>query len=263
MIKITKIFIANAFVNETYKSKYGLINPILENGKFELIPIKERSNISGKNILKYKEIMCYNSDESITKYFPERNRNELSKYYVHYDPEFETYTYGDILKKGNSRSSNLKGAENGDFLFFIANLYKYRENTYLYNSNRFYFVGYFKIERIIQKESGVENYSNQIKNNAHYRRYLDGFTEIGDFIIIKGDKDESKRFLYPFKITKDFCDTCLRDKNNYTFKWDKYHSETQCIGSYTRTIRAFLDKEKDETRWEKFWNEIKNHILSN
>ncbi|MEJ2249556.1 MAG: hypothetical protein P8Y97_07845 [Candidatus Lokiarchaeota archaeon] len=254
---MSKIFIANVYVNEKYKSKYGIVNPLLDSNLFELVPIKERSDVKGEHILKYKDVKCFNSNASIIKYFPERNKEALAEYYVHYDPEFETFTYGDVLKKGNSRSSNLTRAKKGDYIFFLANLYKFYNSTYLPDTNDFYFIGYFQIDKILSDEKEIIKFSKEIRKNAHYRRYIDEFTEIGDFLIVKGT-NKSKRFTYPFKITREFCDLCLRDKDNERYKWNNFKTELQCIGSYTRTIRAVINEENQPDLWNKFWNEINN-----
>ena len=256
MIKVTKIYIANVGVNAHHKSKYGLISPIFENGTFEFIPIKENSKISGEHILKYRDLKCSISNDKLIKYFPKNKREKLVNLAVHYDPEFETFTYGDIIDPKNPRSSNLQNIEKGDFLFFIASLTKYREGYFLRDSAAFYFIGYLEVVMLIIEEKDLLAYKNDISNNAHYRWYIDNLTEVGDFLIVKGS-EKSKRFKYSFRITREFCDSCLRDKVGKKFNWRPNQTENQIIGSYTRTVRDFIDSEKDADLWNNFWDAMK------
>lgn len=259
MIKIPKIYIANVGVNAHHRSKYGLMSPLLKDGKFEFIPIKEYSKKEGINILKYKDLKCFNSDERLIKYFPKSKREELANYYVHNDPEFETFTYGDMIDSKNQRSSNLLKIKNGDFLFFIASLTKYREGYFLNGATKFYFIGYFKVDKLIIEEIDLLTFKDEIKKNAHYKWYMDSLVEIGEFLIIKGS-EKSERFYYPFEVTKEFCDKCLRDRENNKFNWRFNQTENQIIGSYTRTVRDFIDKDNDPELWQNFWNYINNYV---
>ena len=257
MIKVTKIYIANVGVNAHYKSKYGLISPIFENGTFEFIPIKEYSKISGELILKYRDLKCFNSDEELTKYFPKNKRDELADFYVHNDPEFETFTYGDMIDPKNPRSSNLQNIEKGDFLFFIASLTRYLEGYFLRDSATFYFIGYLEVDKLVIEEKDLLDNKNDISNNAHYKWYINNLTNIGEFLIVKGT-DNSKRFEFPFKITREFCDLCLRDKAGKKFNWRPNQTENQIIGSYTRTVRAFINSKNEIDLWNNFWKAV-NH----
>ena len=97
MIGIPKIYIANVGVNAKYEDTYGIKSPIFEDGTFEFIPIKESSEISGKHILRYRDLKCFNSNDKLIKFFPDKKREELANHYVHNDPEFETSPYGDLI----------------------------------------------------------------------------------------------------------------------------------------------------------------------
>ena len=258
--KVPKIYIVNVGVNAKYKSKYGLISPIFKDGTFEFIPIKENSKISGDHILKYRDLKCYNSDDKLIKYFPNNKREELRDYYVHNDPEFETFTYGDMIDPKNPRSSNLQNIEKGDFLFFITSLSKYREGYFLRDSAAFYFIGYLEIDKLIIEEKDLLTKKDEISNNAHYRWYIDNLIKVGEFLIVKGS-EKSKLFKYPFKITRIFCDSCLRDKDGKKFDWRLNQTENQIIGSYTRTVRGFINKEKDPELWNSFWKAINDNLF--
>lgn len=138
-----------------------------------LLPIKEESKITGKHILKYRDLKCFNSDDKLIKYFPKNKREELADYYAHNDPEFETFTYGDRIGPKDKRSSNLRNIKKGDYLFFIAILTEYREGYFLNGSAAFYFIGYLEVDKLIIEEKDILVNRDSISNNAHYRWYID------------------------------------------------------------------------------------------
>ncbi|GAH85242.1 unnamed protein product, partial [marine sediment metagenome] len=113
----SQIFIANVGVN----TSYGIMSPIFEDSSFEFIPIKEEKSIIGPNILTYEDLKCFNSNDKLIKYLPERRHDIISKQRVHNDPEFDTFTYGDVIDSSKPKSSNLSLIKKGDYLFFIAN----------------------------------------------------------------------------------------------------------------------------------------------
>lgn len=249
-----QIFIVNVGVN----TSYGLMSPLFEDNSFEFVPIKEEKNIIGPNISTYEDLLCFNSNDKLIKYLPERRRNIISKYRVHNDPEFDTFTYGDIIDSTKPKSAKLSLVKKGDFLFFIANLTKYQYGKYLRNSGEFYFIGYLEVEDVYSKEEEIKANTDKIKNNAHYKRLLDNYSNFGDFRIVKGNEN-SKRFKYPFKVTKEFCDDCLRLVSGRKFNWNKFSSITGCIGSTTRAIRPYINKAKQPSDWKSFWNWINKY----
>lgn len=240
-----KIYIANVGVNKSKNSR-GLMSPIFGNSTFEFIPIP----LCYPSF--YRDLKCFNSDDSLTKYFP-KGKEYLADYRVHDDPEFETYTYGDLPK--NPRGSNLQNIQEGDFLFFIANLTRYENKKYFKKDFSFYFIGFFEIEKIIKNKIDIELNSERIKNNAHYKRYIEDNEKEINFFIIASSKN-SRRFKKAFEVTKEFCDSCLRMKDGTKFNWDRHKTEIQCIGSSTRTARCHIGEKKDKERWNNFWNEI-------
>ncbi len=247
----SQIFIANVGVN----TSYGLMSPILEDGSFEFIPIKEGKTIIGPNILIYEDLKCFNSDDKLIKYLPNRRRDIISKYRVHKDPEFDTFTYGDVIDSSKPKSAKLSLIKKGDYLFFIANLSKYQNGKFFRNSGEFYFIGYLEVEDVYSTEKEIKANIEKVKENAHYKHLLDNHSNFGEFRIVKGNEN-SKRFKHPFKVTKKFCDDCLRLVSGNNFNWDKFPSVTGCIGSTTRTIRPYINKAKQPFFWKSFWNWI-------
>lgn len=247
-----KIFIANVGVN----TSYGLKSPLFDDGSFEFIPIKEGKGIEGSHILTYDNLKCFNSEDKLIKYFPKNVQEKYKTYRVHNDPEFVSFTYGDVIDPSKPKSSKLSLIKKGDYLFFIANLTKYQNGEYIRYSREFYFIGFFEVEDAFSTEEEIKLNFKMIENNSHYRRLLDNFSDFGEFRIIKGNEKNSRRFKYAFKVTKEFCDACLRKVDGEKFNWGKFPSITGCIGSTTRAIRPYINKAKQPFLWQTFWNWI-------
>jgi len=228
----------------------GLMSTLFPNNTCEFIPIQEPKSYVGTNYFTYKDIKCYNTDKPLSIYLPDKIHN----YRAHNDPEFVTFTYGDI---NNARSANLKNISKGDFLFFLARLTPYRERYFLRNYGAFYFTGYFQISGIYLFEEDIIKNAKILKNNAHFHRYKAHFDKIGEFIILKGDKNNSIRFKYAVPVDKDFSDKFLKDAYGKPFDWKSEKATVnQRIGSYTRVIRDYIDQNSQQELWNNFWNYI-------
>lgn len=250
---MTKIYIANVGVNRS-DEKRGLMSPIFPDNTFEFIPIKEPKSYIGTNYTTYQDVKCYNTDNSLSSYIPKK----IHTYRAHNDPEFVTFTYGDLIK--NARSANLKNIFKGDFLFFLARLTPYREGYFLKDYGAFYFIGYFQINGIYTSEESISKNLNILKNNAHYHRYKAHFDRIGELLILKGDENNSIRFKFAIPIDKNFCDKFLKDAHGKPFDWKpEKHTINQRIGSYTRTIRNYINQNLQPELWNYFWNFINKY----
>jgi len=154
------------------------LGPIFNNRSFEYIPLSEK-DVTTKEQKTFGNTKGQNG-VYLSKYLPERIKNRK----LHFDPEFETYTYGDQTVKRNY----LLKLEKGDFLVFYAGLTPYKTNAH---EEGLYIIGYFQVDTIVdfncmntsQKRALCELY----KNNAHIK-----FNGLEDLVIIKGHKETSK-----------------------------------------------------------------------
>ncbi|MCE5215089.1 MAG: hypothetical protein LLF83_10280 [Methanobacterium sp.] len=156
------------------KGSGGCLAPIFQDGSFEYIPIPETEET--------KEIKTFKNTQGVKNkpfaaYIPEK----IHELPIHFDPEFETFTYGDATSK---RKSLLKLDEN-DLLVFYAGLEPYMNNKF---SSALYIIGYFKVKEIIDfnklETQEIIQYSKKYSNNAHIKR-INGFENL---VIIAGDK---------------------------------------------------------------------------
>ena len=253
-----RIFLANVGVNTSDASRRGLKSPIFPDDTFEFIPIKESQDIA-----KYSKFPTYRTVKSwtgraknIAGFLPEHIQN----YAVHNDPEFETFTYGDVF---SPRASNLSKIVRGDQLWFLARLWDHDGKKWTGNSS-FYLIGYFEVDQNIVIPSGTHareiatNIIFRIKNNAHYQR-LSIAKDLSRFRVIIGNKKGSHRFNKAIKVTPEVAGhfyggsyhpnkdlytrngQVLRNKNGKPRRYGTF-------GSVTRSIQAHLDSNNREDR---------------
>jgi hypothetical protein len=155
----------------------GGLAPIFADGSFEFIPIPERYDSSESRT--YGTIKG-RSGKSLSEFLP----GEYSNKTVHYDPEFDTCTYGDPTTK---RTRLLKLAH-GDLLVFYAGLEPFNNAKY---ERALYIIGYFTIDKVIDfdklSEQEIEKCFSIYHNNAHIKRNGD----LSNLVLVAGDKERS------------------------------------------------------------------------
>lgn len=93
----------------------GMLGPIFDNGSFEFIPIPDRRDCLKRTYENTKG----RHGQNLIEYFSGKRPASIRKYpFLHFDPEFKTFTYGDPTKPKQS----LKKLESGDLLVFYAGL---------------------------------------------------------------------------------------------------------------------------------------------
>jgi hypothetical protein len=161
------------------KGTDGALAPIFEDGSFEFIPISE-GDCRSKEDRTYKNTVG-RSGKPLSAYLPKEIENRK----MHFDPEFETFTYGDPTSK---RRYLLK-LEKGDLLVFYAGLTPFKNRRH---REGLYIIGYFTVKNVIDfnqltKEES-EKYRQLYPNNAHMKRTC----STKDLVIIIGDESRSK-----------------------------------------------------------------------
>ncbi|PWI48989.1 hypothetical protein CEE45_03480 [Candidatus Heimdallarchaeota archaeon B3_Heim] len=161
---------------------------------------------------------------------------------VHYDPEFDTFTYGNSIKK--SRISALKNLEKGDFIAFFAS---FQKNISPYDS-QFYFIGFFEFKQVYDPNI-LEDFS-EIANNDHIR--CDNYTN--EYRIWKGSK-KSMLFKHGVPFDRTLAINIIRDiKFDTVNKNGEPRSDFTVINSKTRAVRQISFP---QTKY--FWEAVKKH----
>lgn len=151
----------------------GFHSPIFEDETFDFIPINEEYNNKPEN--KKRRIIekrtfgntKVRKDNFLIEYFPVNKINKYKHSIIHFDPEFETYTYGDPSFTKNG----LMKLQKGDYLIFYSSLSAFprKDNSEI----KLYMIGYFEIEKVISVKD-ISNYEILLKdfnNNFHVKHY--------------------------------------------------------------------------------------------
>jgi len=157
----------------------GTLAPIFEDGSFEFIPISEYDENS-------KECRTYlNTIGRKGKPFSTYVPKQIWKYTMHFDPEFDTFTYGDPTSKRNF----LLKLDKGDLLVFYAGLMPYKNSAY---ETALYIIGYFLVDEVINfnelSKKEIETAFKKYSNNAHIKRKDD----VVNLVVVVGNPKHSK-----------------------------------------------------------------------
>jgi hypothetical protein len=157
----------------------GALAPIFADGSFEYIPIPEEDKLS-------RELKTFSNSRgrtgpSFSHYLPEKIKDKK----IHFDPEFQTPTYGDISSKRNYLLKLVKD----DLLVFYAGLTPYQNEVY---EEALYIIGYFTVKKVVDfnqlSEPELEESLKLYSRNAHVKRHQD----LQDLVIVVGDPEKSR-----------------------------------------------------------------------
>ena len=219
-----RIYLANVGANSAHQ---GLFSPLFADGTFEFVPIPSYYEDSDPIVIRYRDLRSYNNrDCDLRQFVPAK----LLDTACHNDPEFATFTYGDVGENG--RSAALTKMTTGDALLFLARLEGWQ------SGRRTGQAGFYLIGGLLAAYAGwVVQHSSQEKrfaNNAHPYR--------GDarFWGVAGS-GQSRRFERAVPINRGICTQVFRDAGGRAWTWGNGRSELARIGSYTRACRCVLD----------------------
>jgi hypothetical protein len=147
----------------------GFHAPLFKDGTFEYIPINEIYNDkhSASPIAEHRTFSNVKgrTGKALLEYFPENKKNKFRNSLIHFDPEFESFTYGDPsrTKKG------LAKLQMGDYLIFYSSLTEYprKEDS----KTALYVIGYFEVEesRIVRNVKEYDAVNKNYGKNFHVR----------------------------------------------------------------------------------------------
>jgi len=178
----------------------GMAGPIFSDGSFEFIPIDSDRNLKGRT---YGSLPGRHGGRKLIDYFPERLRLKMQDCFVHDDPEFKTFTYGDPTRP----KQGLRDLAPGDLLVFYAGLCGWKDCT---APAALYIVGYFKVQcaglypELVRKysksevhEMFAENYHvihDDVHGKTYTRRRRDGTVKRSksELVLVKGYLGSSK-----------------------------------------------------------------------
>ncbi|MDD1775172.1 MAG: hypothetical protein LUQ24_06560 [Methanobacterium sp.] len=207
----------------------GTLAPIFEDGTFEYIPIPE-VDPNSTEFRTYNNTLGRNG-KPLSNYVPLKIRDAV----MHFDPEFETFTYGDL----NAKRKFLLKLNKDDLLVFYAGLTPYENDIY---PDGLYIIGYFTIDEIINfNELGdveKDKFSDIFFNNAHIKREMD----YKDLIIVSGYEEQSKLLKRPVLISEPKLNIAGRP---YHAVSPKMEEELGIKGSIQRSIPPRIIRGKE------------------
>jgi hypothetical protein len=116
----------------------GIHGPLFSDGSFEFIPIPDRFGGKGVDARTYGNTFG-KAGRRLVDYFPESRREKVCDHCLHFDPEFETFTYGDPT----SPKSSLRDLSQGSLLVFYSGLKGWNFDC----SPALYIIGFFEVAR--------------------------------------------------------------------------------------------------------------------
>jgi len=162
----------------------GIHGPLFKDGTFEYIPIWEKRNRFGVNKDTYENTKGKMHRRPLVDYFPARRREKVRSMWLHHDPEFETYTYGDPT----SPKAGLGRLRKGDLLVFYAGLegWDVRRRPWLY------IIGYFEVEKALQTRTLRWNELRRTFGKNFHVRHRPVFEDQKDRLVLVKGTQKSK-----------------------------------------------------------------------
>lgn len=153
----------------------GTLSPRFADGTFEYVPIPESAEILEGKGVSYSDLLG--------KHGGTLDRYSGSTGYTHYDPEFETFTYGE---PSEPKRSQLLRMSQGDLLVFYAGFQGPDVAT-----GTCFVIGYFSV-RAIHHAPVTEGWPpaslSHLHRNAHFRRKNPEAT----LVVVEGDPSKSR-----------------------------------------------------------------------
>jgi putative DNA base modification enzyme with NMAD domain len=159
----------------------GILGPLFKDGSFEYVPIPDKFNGCGISDQTYGNTKGKCSRKLLLQYFPKRLQQKRRDIRIHYDPEFETFTYGDPTapKRG------LRKLGKGDLLVFYAGLkgFDFSCNPALY------IFAYFEVEKAgLAGKFSKQELKTVFGNNFHVRHRAVFAKDEARLVLVKGSR---------------------------------------------------------------------------
>lgn len=162
----------------------GIYGPLFEDGTFEFVPIPDRFRKRGVDVRTYGTTKGTKGIPLID-YFPERMRLKYKDQPIHFDPEFDSFTYGDPTPL----KARLRTLKTGDLVVFYAGLTGWDFNC----APALYILGFFSVLRAgLATEFTQAELRKYFRNNFHVRHSLVFQDQRDRLVLVKGEPTESR-----------------------------------------------------------------------
>jgi len=154
--------------------------PMLEDRRFEYIPIPESSLLQPEKGVRYSDLRARTNNGVLSDILQRDG-------YAHYDPEFSTFTYGE---PNRPKSSQIGRLEQGDYLVFYAGF----QGKCIQRGTCFV-IGFFEIAGVYCMPQEICGWPPEnlmfLENNAHFMRS----TPEPTLVVAKGNPRTSRLFV--------------------------------------------------------------------
>jgi hypothetical protein len=155
----------------------GIQGPLFKDNSFEYIPIPDDRMVDERTYGNTRG----RHNRYLVDYFPESRRKKFESQSIHFDPEFETFTYGDPT----SPKAGLRRLEPGDLLIFYGGL----QGWDFKSEPALYLFGYFEVILSgIAAELGDAVVHKHFSANFHVRHQAVYKRQRNRLVLVKGGK---------------------------------------------------------------------------
>jgi hypothetical protein len=157
----------------------GIHGPLFRDGSFEYVPIPDCYGGKGVDRRTYGNTSG-RAGRRLADYLPEARREKILDQSVHFDPEFETFTYGDPTRP----KASLRQLSEGSLLVFYAGLKGWDFDC----PPALYIIGCFEIARVgLATSFSQAEMAGMFQNNFHVM-HRDVFENQKDrLVLVKGN----------------------------------------------------------------------------
>lgn len=172
--------------------------------------------------------------ESLITYFPECRRPRMRNQSLHYDPEFDTFTYGDPT----SPKAGLRRLERGDLLIFYCGL----QGWDFESAPALYLMGYFEVEAA-GRASDFEpaDLARWFANNFHVK-HRDVYTAQRDRLVLVKGSSNSRLLKTAVRISEMGSDCSGKPLKVLSPRMQKIFGEFEGKLSFQRSPTRWVDK---------------------
>ena len=170
----------------------GIHGPLFADGSFEYIPIFDGFRGKGVDSRTYGNTLGRKGGY-LVDYFHESRREKVFSQPIHFDPEFETFTYGDPT----SPKARLRELEEGSLLVFYAGLEGWDFNC----SPALYIIGFFEVARAGKVSSFAKEEVGAMFNNNFHVMHREVFEDQKEKLVLVKGSPNSRLLTKAIKIS--------------------------------------------------------------
>ncbi|MDY0082407.1 MAG: hypothetical protein RBR74_04435 [Ignavibacteriaceae bacterium] len=218
---------------------YGFLSPVFQDLSFRYIPIYYKNKIEVEKNEKrdYYELSREQKNDLID-YVPQKYKRRIA----HYDPEFETYTYGE---PNNPKRGALLKLTKGDLLIFYlgGELHLDKDKKEI----GCFIFGYFEVDKVYEwNRTGTEN--KQMLRDCNQNAHIRSSKSRNNLVIVKGTQRSKllEKCIYFTKPNKDGTTPYITQESftkKYSIRKNVVRATPQTIvePNYIKNIKSLLN----------------------